>query len=112
MAFKSPTDPPIPRPQYGVKRERSLGTRVTEVEYQRVLRAAGGRAPSEWVREVVLKSIEPTPDRVLMTVLEELDVVRRLLLNGPGREMYDPITAVLDAEKRANVLARLNGETP
>jgi len=63
-----------------VTRTRSLGTKVTEDEYQRALTAAGAKPTSEWVREVVLAHLDRRPlEHVL---LEELVVLRIYFLNA------------------------------
>jgi hypothetical protein len=41
-----------------VFRRKSIGTKVSEEEYARLEALAGGRATSEWVREVLLRELE------------------------------------------------------
>jgi hypothetical protein len=39
-------------------RRKSIGTKVSEEEYARLEALAGGRAMSEWVREVLLRELD------------------------------------------------------
>ena len=41
-----------------VFRRKSIGTKVSEEEYARLEALAGGRAMSEWVREVLLRELD------------------------------------------------------
>jgi hypothetical protein len=43
-----------------VFRRKSIGTKVSEEEYARLGALAGGRAMSEWVREVLLRELGGT----------------------------------------------------
>jgi len=39
-------------------RRKSIGTKVSEEEYARLEALAGGRAMSEWAREVLLRELD------------------------------------------------------
>jgi len=66
-----------------VFRRKSIGTKVGEEEYAKLEALAGGRAMSEWVREVLLRELDgrqarPTDE----TVLAEVLALRTILLNA------------------------------
>jgi hypothetical protein len=63
-----------------VFRRKSIGTKVSEEEYARLEALAGGRAMSEWAREVLLRELDGrrTEDIVLAEVL----ALRTILLNA------------------------------
>ena len=65
-----------------VFRRKSIGTKVSEEEYARLEALAGGRAMSEWVREVLLRELDGRQARPAdETVLAEVLALRTILLN-------------------------------
>jgi len=65
-----------------VFRRKSIGTKVSEEEYAQLEALAGGRALSEWVREVLLRELEGRQARAAdETVLAEVLALRTILLN-------------------------------
>ena len=62
------------------RRTKSIGTKVTPEEYERIQTLAGGQPVSEWVRGALLKAAEPSA-AVDTTVLAELLALRAILLN-------------------------------
>jgi hypothetical protein len=79
VAFRGVNDPPLIRKYHGVKRHRSIGARLTESEYQRVLLAADTVSPSEWVRAVLLDRLDRAP--VEQRLMEELWALRHIFVN-------------------------------
>jgi len=66
-----------------VFRRKSIGTKVSEEEYARLEGLAGGRAMSEWVREVLLRELDGKQARPAEeTVLAEVLALRTILLNA------------------------------
>jgi hypothetical protein len=66
-----------------VFRRKSIGTKVSEEEYARLEALAGGRAMSEWVREVLLRELDGRQARPAEeTVLAEVLALRTILLNA------------------------------
>jgi hypothetical protein len=66
-----------------VFRRKSIGTKVSEEEYARLEAVAGGRAMSEWVREVLLRELAGRQARAAdETVLAEVLALRTILLNA------------------------------
>ncbi|HVO64557.1 MAG TPA: hypothetical protein VMT53_26790 [Terriglobales bacterium] len=66
-----------------VFRRKSIGTKVSEEEYARLEALAGGRAMSEWVREVLLRELDGKQARPAEeTVLAEVLALRTILLNA------------------------------
>jgi hypothetical protein len=64
-----------------VFRRKSIGTKVSEEEYARLEALAGGRAMSEWVREVLLRELEERQARPAdETLLAEVLALRTILL--------------------------------
>src|SRR3989442_10490379 len=61
------------------RRTKSIGTKVTPEEYDRIHALAGEQPISEWVRAAVLKGADPPP--VDSVVLAELLALRTILLN-------------------------------
>ena len=81
MSFLRANKPAAPtRRAQSLNRVRSLGTRVTESEYQRVLAATDGLSPSEWVRSLVLARLDRTRGEEM--VLAELWALRYIVING------------------------------
>jgi hypothetical protein len=65
-----------------VFRRKSIGTKVSEEEYARLEELAGGRAMSEWAREVLLRELDGRQARPAdETVLAEVLALRTILLN-------------------------------
>jgi hypothetical protein len=62
------------------RRTKSIGTKVTAEEYDRVQTLAGDQPVSEWVRAALLKAAQP-PAAADATVLAELLALRAILLN-------------------------------
>ena len=62
-----------------VFRTKSISTKVTDEEYSQLEAQAGGRAISEWAREVLLKPAGPSP--VEVAVMGEVIALRTILLN-------------------------------
>ena len=61
------------------RRSKSIGTKVTAEEYDRIRALAGDQPVSEWVRVALLKAADPLPvDSIL---LAELLALRTILLN-------------------------------
>ena len=66
-----------------VFRRKSIGTKVSEEEYAQLEALAGGRAMSEWVREVLLRELSGNQARPAdETVLAEVLALRTILLNA------------------------------
>lgn len=66
-----------------VIRRKSIGTKVSEEEYARLEALTGGRAMSEWVREVLLHEVDGRQARPAEeTVLAEVLALRTILLNA------------------------------
>ena len=66
-----------------VFRRKSIGTKVSEEEYAKLEALAGGRAVSEWVREVLLRELDGRQARPAEeTVLAEVLALRTILLNA------------------------------
>jgi hypothetical protein len=66
-----------------VFRRKSIGAKVSEEEYAQLEALAGGRAMSEWAREVLLRELDgrqarPTDE----TLLAEVLALRTILLNA------------------------------
>jgi len=65
-----------------VYRRKSIGTKVSEEEYARLEALAGGRAMSEWAREVLLRELDGRQARPAdETLLAEVLTLRTILLN-------------------------------
>ena len=62
------------------RRTKSIGTKVTAEEYDRIRELAGEQPVSEWVRVALLKAAVDTP-AVDSIVLAELLALRAILLN-------------------------------
>ena len=63
-----------------VFRRKSIGTKVSEEEYAQLEALAGGRALSEWVREMLLRELDGR--RTEEIVLAEVLALRTILLNA------------------------------
>jgi hypothetical protein len=62
------------------RRTKSVGTKVTPEEYERIQALAGEQPVSEWVRAALLKAAEPSA-AADAAVLAELLALRAILLN-------------------------------
>ena len=60
-------------------RTKSIGTKVTEAEYDAIVDRAHPRTVSEWTREVVLDAVYP--DALHFLMLAEVVALRTILLN-------------------------------
>lgn len=64
-------------------RRKSIGTKVSDEEYAQLEALAGGRAMSEWAREVLLRELEGRQARPAEeTLLAEVLALRTILLNA------------------------------
>jgi hypothetical protein len=61
------------------RRTKSIGTKVTPEEYERVRALAGEQPISEWVRAMLMKAADASPADSLL--LAELIALRTILLN-------------------------------
>jgi hypothetical protein len=67
-----------------VARSRSIGTKLTPEEERQILAAAeaGGKAPSEWVRDLLLRgAVASNRDEMEMHIFTELVGIQMLLMN-------------------------------
>jgi len=65
-----------------VFRRKSIGIKVSEEEYAQLEAMAGGRAMSEWAREVLLRELDGRQARPAEeTLLAEVLALRTILLN-------------------------------
>ena len=67
-----------------VARSRSIGTKLTPEEERQILAAAeaGGKAPSEWVRDLLLRgAVATNPDEMELHIFTELVGIQMLLMN-------------------------------
>ncbi len=64
----------------GSRRTKSIGTKVTPEEYDRIRKVAGEQPVSEWVRAALLKAAADPPGADSI-VLAELLALRTILLN-------------------------------
>ncbi len=96
---------------------RSIGTKVTEEDYDMLKAIAGERKLGEWVREVVFKAAMSEPTAAAhRTILGEVLALRKVLLNLHfAVAAGEPIThermvgwiQEADATKSEKALARL-----
>ncbi|MFP5209483.1 MAG: hypothetical protein ACLGRW_09355 [Acidobacteriota bacterium] len=66
-------------------RSRSIGTKLTPEEEEKVLAAAeaAGKAPSEWVRDVIVREVrEEAEERIAMHAFTELVGLELLVMNA------------------------------
>jgi hypothetical protein len=94
-----------------VFRRKSIGTKVSEEEYAKLEALAGGRAMSEWVREVLLREADGRRTDEIM--LAEVLALRTILLNAfyrltQGEKLTEEgMQAIIDrAERRRPQIAR------
>jgi hypothetical protein len=97
------------------RRTKSIGTKVTAEEYDRIRELAGEQPVSEWVRVALLKAAADTP-AVDSIVLAELLALRAILLNlhfhlcsgtPVTAETMQRLIERADQDKRQKVQARL-----
>jgi len=96
---------------------KSIGTKVTEEDYEMLKAIAGERKLGDWVREVVFKAAMSEPTAAAQcTILGELLALRKVLLNLHfAVAAGEPITHErmvgwiheADADKDAKARARL-----
>lgn len=99
-------------------RNKSISTKVTDEEYARFEALAGEQTISEWTRDALLKTADPSPAD--QTIVAELLALRMILLNllfslanhqsVTEDEMQDVIRRA-DARKLAKALERLTNRT-
>jgi len=99
-------------------RNKSISTKVTDEEYARFETLAGEQTISEWARDALLKTADPsTADQ---TIVAELLAVRMILLNvlfsiasheSVTEEAMQDIIRRADARKLAKALERLTNRT-
>ena len=99
-------------------RTKSISTKVTDEEYARFEALAGEQTISEWARDVLLKTAEPSSAD--QTIVAELLALRMILLNVlfsmanhervTDEDMQDIIHRA-DARKLAKALERLTNRT-
>jgi predicted RNA-binding Zn ribbon-like protein len=84
-------------------RRKSIGTKVSEEEYARLEALAGGRALSEWVREVLLRELDGRQARPAeQTLLAEVIALRTIVANvvfalsGEGKVTSEQMQAFID----------------
>lgn len=63
----------------GSRRTKSIGTKVTPDEYDRIHALAGDQPVSEWVRAALLRAVDSSPAEPV--VLAEVLALRTILLN-------------------------------
>lgn len=99
-------------------RSKSISTKVTEEEYAHFEVLAGDQTISEWVREVLLKAVVPSPAE--QTIVAELLALRMILMNIlfsiANREQLtstamDDIIKQADAAKLGKAMERLTSTT-
>ena len=74
-----------------VFRRKSIGTKVSEEEYAQLEALAGGRAMSEWAREVLLRELDGRQARPAeQTLLAEVLALRTILLNLHFTDLTGP----------------------
>jgi len=93
------------------RRTKSIGTKVTPEEYDRIHALAGEQPISEWVRAALLKAAADAPAADSM-VLAELLALRTILLNlhfhlCSGTPVNAESMQRADREKRQQAEARL-----
>ena len=67
------------------KRNQNLSTKLTEAEAKSIEEAAlkAGKSPSEWAREMLLKSVQgSTPDSIQAHIFTELVAIELAIMNG------------------------------
>ena len=88
------------------RRHRSIGTKVTDVEYRAIVRLAEPLTISEWVRNVLVSASHPDPLHFLL--LAEFMALRTILINldyaiasggAPTVDEMRKIIASADADK-------------
>jgi hypothetical protein len=99
---------------------RSIGTKVSDEDYEMLKAIAGDRKLADWLRDVALKAAMSDPTAAAQrTILEELLALRRVVVNlGFALATGQAITAdqmrglieAADAEKYETARARLSAE--
>ena len=82
-----------------VFRTKSIRTKVTDEEYSQLEAQAGGRAISEWAREVLLKPAVPSP--VELALMGEVIALRTILWSG-----HNTPVAIIGPRPRTGPTAR------
>ena len=109
---ETPSRPAVPRP-----RLRSVGTKVTDEMYARIVEAAGTRRISEWLRQVVTAAaLEPSPTLLLAEVLALRTIVLTVQFAlGAGETLTPDVMHRLidraDAEKLRKAQERMTQGT-
>jgi hypothetical protein len=96
----------LQRDTMATRRAKSISTKVTETEYDAVVRRAGPLNVSEWARGILLRAAQPDPLHLLL--LAELLALRTIVLNlhfavaangPPTVEAMQSVIDRADAEK-------------
>ena len=99
-------------------RNKSISTKVTDEEYARFEALAGEQTISEWTRDALLKTAEPSAAD--QTIVAEVLALRMILLNvlfsvanheSVTEEQMQDIIRRADARKLAMALERLTNRT-
>lgn len=99
-------------------RNKSISTKVTDEEYARFEKLAGEQTISEWARDALLKTAEPSAAD--QTIVAELVALRMILLNvlfsianhePVSEEAMQDIIRRADASKLVKALERLTNHT-
>ena len=77
-----------------VFRRKSIGTKVSEEEYVRLEALAGGRAISEWVREVLLRELDGGQARPAVVTAKYSKISGPLSCSSNANEPSEPGTLV------------------
>ena len=98
------------------RRTKSIGTKVTPEEYERIQTLAGEQPVSEWVRAALLKAADPPAGEA--TLLAEVLALRTILLNlhfhfcsgtAVTAETMQRLIERADQDKQQQAEARLAG---
>jgi hypothetical protein len=110
--FRHPRRETLPRPVVPRARLRSVGTKVSDAIYSKIVEAAGPLRISEWLRQVVIAAAsEPSPTMLLAEVLALRTIVVTVQFAlGAGETLTPDVMQRLidraDAEKLRQALAR------
>ena len=110
--FRHPSRAPLPRPSVPRPRLRSVGTKVSDAVYARILEAAGSQRISEWLRQVITVTLsEPSPTLLLAEVLALRTIVLTVQFALSAGETLTPdlmqrLIDRADAEKLRQAQAR------
>jgi hypothetical protein len=111
--FRHPSRETPPRPAVPRPRLRSVGTKVTDEVYARIVEAAGTRRISEWLRQLVTAAAsEPSPTVLLAEVLALRTIVLTVQFAlGAGETLTPDVMQRLidraDAEKLRQAQTRV-----